>query len=404
MKLFKYILRTFLLVFTLSVTTHVNAQSDYDLGSMDSVDICLLTCGPGQESYSMFGHTALRIHDKARQQDLAINYGMFSFSQPNFILRFILGQTDYTMGIQDMSDFIWQYQHEGRWIKQQKLQLSRKEKWEILQAIQENSRPENITYRYNFFFNNCTTKARDIILDHINRQEDVKGMAYIPSTYRKEIHKWNASSPWTQFGEDLLLGVSADFDISQSEYQFLPENLSNDWNHIQLTGHFDSLQNQKMPLVESTSWLISKQDKTENSGYILTPTVCFALLFIFTIVISLYEYRTGKKIWALDIFFYFATGIVGIVLFAMLFSKHPTVQCNLQILMFNPLVLAFGWSVIKSLQKRAWSKWAIRYSIFYGICLVLMLIGAFIQTYQPGIIILALSLLFRIIFNLKYNR
>ena len=109
MKRFKYFLRTFFIVFLLIFTINTNAEETNLLKSMDSVDISLLTCGPGKEIYSMFGHSALRVNDKIHHQDLAFNYGMFSFDQPYFISRFILGLTDYQLGIQTMSDFMEEY-------------------------------------------------------------------------------------------------------------------------------------------------------------------------------------------------------------------------------------------------------------------------------------------------------
>lgn len=134
----------------------------------DSIEISLLTCAPGQEVYSLYGHTAIRYNDKKKGIDIAINYGMFSFKAPFFILRFIFGLTDYEMGIIPFDAFCEEYRYENRSVTQQVLNLTAKEKKEIIKAIEKNYLPENRVYRYNYFYDNCTTRARNILLDNID--------------------------------------------------------------------------------------------------------------------------------------------------------------------------------------------------------------------------------------------
>ena len=404
MKRFKYFLRTFFIVFLLIFTINTNAEETNLLKSMDSVDISLLTCGPGKEIYSMFGHSALRVNDKIHHQDLAFNYGMFSFDQPYFISRFILGLTDYQLGIQTMSDFMEEYEEEGRWVIQQDLKLTRKEKLDILQALSENAKEENATYRYNFFYDNCTTRARDMILTHIHRAETNISSVYQPTTYRKEIHKWNTSYPWTRCGEDLLLGLPADFDINKEKQQFLPDNLCKDIEDIHYEGTFDSISNMNTKLVGCSFYLLQAKTNVENSSPFMTPFKTSILIFIIILGICTYEYRKKKKLWVFDLILNLLTGLIGLVLFIMIFSKHPTVSFNLQILLFNPLNLIFGWSVINSLRKKEWSKKGTRYMTFSIICVILMLTGRLFQNYADGVMLLALSLLIRNIFNFKYSR
>jgi hypothetical protein len=135
---------------------------------MDAIDISLLTVGPGNEVWSLYGHTALRYQDKSRRQDLAINYGAFNFEQDYFLLRFVFGATDYEMETIPMRLFMDVYQAEGRWVREQQLNLTREEKLSITNALYKNSLPENVTYRYNFFYDNCTTRARNMIVQHLN--------------------------------------------------------------------------------------------------------------------------------------------------------------------------------------------------------------------------------------------
>ena len=157
------------MVFFVLLTTNAKGQTaDSIISNMDDIEVSLLTCGPGNEVYSLFGHTAIRVCQPSRGLDIVVNYGMFSFKQKYFIPRFVLGLTDYQMGITTFDDFKAEYEYEQRWVFEQTLNLTSKEKSALLQAIDRNYKPENVTYRYNFFYNNCTTKARDLIAANID--------------------------------------------------------------------------------------------------------------------------------------------------------------------------------------------------------------------------------------------
>ena len=119
--------------------------------SNDSIRLSLLTCAPGEEIYSLFGHTAIRYENPSQGIDVVFNYGLFSFNTPNFIFRFSLGETDYQLGVTDYEHFAAEYAFYGRSVWQQTLNLTDEEKTKLIQLLQENYRPENRVYRYNFF-------------------------------------------------------------------------------------------------------------------------------------------------------------------------------------------------------------------------------------------------------------
>ena len=294
MKRFKHIFGVILAVILTNLTSKMIAQdfsgnytSDISVQNsrafenatnwLDSVDISLLTCGPGQEVWSYYGHTALRIQDKVHDSDVAVNWGMFSFKQPFFVLRFVFGLTDYQIGIFPMSDFIAEYAAEGRWVRQQRLQLSRQEKLKILRAIEENAKPENRTYRYNFFYDNCTTRAREMILTNIGYSNTNFKDNNVRTSYREEIHKLNEQDHWARFGNDLLLGVYADSDLERRNWEFLPDNLSKDFategrkdfvNESSVEDGVNSVtSNGFITLVDSTFYVIppGKQEKDRKS-------------------------------------------------------------------------------------------------------------------------------------------
>ncbi len=415
MKRFKHIFRTILAVLLINLTTETWAQdlpngTTSDISAqdtrinqetyawLDSIDISLLTCGPGQEVWSYYGHTALRIQDKAHGSDVAVNWGMFSFKQDYFILRFVFGMTDYQMGISPMSDFIAEYTSEGRWVRQQRLRLSPKEKLGILRAIEQNAQPENRTYRYNFFYDNCTTRARDLLIYNMGADKTNFVNKETSSTYREEIHKWNKDHRWARFGNDLLLGYLADVPINQQEWEFLPDNLSKDFatearidtSKIAWYRNLPVKNNNYIALVDTTFYVIAPQT-TISEPELITPRMLFLCL---AVVISMFcglEVYRKKNFWWLDTTLLILTGLPGLILMAMVFSQHPTVQANFQILILNPLNLIFVWSVTKKLRKGK-AHW---YYHIWGSMLILALFQQIWQDYAEGMQILALSLLVR---------
>ena len=416
MKRFKDIFRVFLAVLLINLTAEVYAQDSIgndpsehsaQQGSidntlpqwLDSVDISLLTCGPGQEVWSYYGHTALRIEDHAHGSDLAVNWGMFSFNQDYFILRFVFGLTDYQIGIFPMSRFIEEYSYEGRWVKQQRLALTKKEKLEILQAIDENNQEANRTYRYNFFYDNCTTRARNMIIKHLGTHVTDFQNTDAQTTYRKEIHRWNESHRWARFGNDLLLGYKADAPINKEEWEFLPENLLKDFE-VEARRDTSAQQDKQgavypskahyIKLVDSTFYVIAPQAEVTTTESI-TPRMVAAALAIIIIVLSGFEFRKKKNFWWLDTTLLLLTGLPGLILLAMVFSQHPTVQVNFQMLILNPLNLVFLYQATKRLRK---GKMHWYYNV-WGTLLVISLFMQIWQDYAEGMVILALSLLIR---------
>jgi hypothetical protein len=372
----------------LLLTDDINAQTtDSIRQQMDSIDICLLTCQPGSEVYSLYGHTAIRYHDKSRNIDLAINYGMFSFGKPYFILRFIFGLTDYEMGIEPFNDFCAQYAYENRGIVQQTINLTYQEKMAIANAIDDNYKPENRTYRYNYFYDNCTTRARDIILNHIEGKIKYTSNMSSDISYRDMTHQWNEKHLWARFGNDMLLGVKADFSTNKDQQQFLPDNLRKDFDHALIIANNGS----KRKLVIESLTIVKPSVQIEQSEFPLRPISCAITLLVLTLIMTAIEYKKKCHLWGYDAVLMALDGLAGIILTAMIFSQHPTVSLNLQILLFNPLPLFFGISAIKALKKGR-IHWYVKVAVSL---IVLFYIGNFVQEYAEGLNIVALSLLIR---------
>lgn len=359
-----------------------NQQVDtaYNDAWLDSVEISLLTCGPEDAVYSLYGHTALRIQDPAHHQDLAVNWGIFSLRKSFFVLRFVFGLTDYQVAVIPTDVMLEDYARERRWMIQQPVRLSRQEKKMILAAINENLRPENVTYRYNYFYDNCTTRARDMIVNHLVTS-DYPATEETKTTYRKEIHHWNEHHRWARFGKDLLLGVKADQPITSREAEFLPDNLRKSFD--------------KWSRVDSTFYLLPPQAEVTESTTI-TPLFCFIALAVLVCGLTIIGYKKKWRLLWLDVTLMILTGLPGIILFAMLFSQHPTVSSNLQIFILNPLALV---AVYFFLHK----KW--RKTVTWGwlACITIGIIGSIWQQYAEGILCLAFILLVRCIDRLRHD-
>ena len=375
-----YIVLTFLLS-VINVTA--GAQS---MSNADSIQISLLTCSAGKEVWAQYGHTAIRYYDKESGEDFAINYGTFSFDQSYFIPRFVLGMTDYRMGVQPMDIFLAQYSYEGRGVVEQVLNLSAEDKEVIYKALQENMKPENVVYRYNYFFDNCTTRARDMLINHLHGKV-VYPPAEEDATFRSMIHKWNYKYEWSQFGEDLLLGVNADRKTTKSEQQFLPENLRSDFAKATYNGK---------PLVKETNVLLTAKADTVGPAFPLSPLTVAILFAVVSLLMMVFSYRRQQVYWTWDLALMLTSGLLGIVFFIMIFSQHPCVSLNFILLFFNPLPLFFLYSTIKKKKVMWWKTW--------GVLIILGLFGSLIQEMPLPILIVASFLLLHCILHLRINK
>lgn len=394
-KRFISLLRCLSLIICLLPANNISAQHyvESDL-NMDSVEISLLTCRPRQNVYSLYGHTAIRIQDKQNHLDMAVNYGMFSFDKPFFILRFVFGLTDYSMDIEDFEAFRIYYATRGAGVKQQTLNLTKEEKRAIIDAIIKNYEPQNRVYRYSYFYDNCTTRARDILLDNIKGTIRYQTRNKNSESYREMIHDYNEQQRWARFGNDLLLGIKADLPTNHEQQQFLPDNLRKDFDNAVVIDK----NGQKRALVSNSSWVVLPGTQAEWSGFPLSPTTCAIIFFVIVVAVSIYERCKIKMFWGMDIFLMLLTGLCGLILLAMVFSQHPTVRVNLQILLLNPISLIFLYPTVKCLRRNIIHRWLMAWMIL----IVLFLIGGFFQSYAEGMTIVALSLLIRYI--LKFDQ
>lgn len=373
------------------------AQGTLALKDMDAVRISLLTCQPHEEVYSIYGHTAIRYQDLARGTDLAVNYGMFSFHKPYFVLRFVFGLTDYEMGIEPFEAFCAQYASYGSGVYEQVLNLTPEEKLTIAKAIDTNYEPQNRVYRYNYFYDNCTTRARDMITNHLQARVDyTPEKSHDTTSYRQIVRQCANNTPWIRFGNDMLLGIKADLPIDRAQRQFLPANLMDDFESATLNNGSGS----KRKLVASSGWVVQPGVQTSSSSFPLSPTALMLILAAIILGTTAIESKLNMRFRWFDAFWLLLCGLIGILLFVMIFSQHPTVSINLQILFFCPYTLLYIYRAVKKSKETQF----LRGIKIWCILIVLFLIGGFFQHYAEGVRFLALSLLIRYMYLLYRHK
>lgn len=382
------------------ISLAAKAESSMQAAPSDSIRLSLLTCAPGEEIYSYFGHTAIRYEEPAKGIDVVFNYGLFNFGAPNFIFRFALGETDYILGAIAYDRFAAEYAFDGRSVWQQTLNLTPDESRKLAALLIENARPENRTYRYNFFYDNCSTRPRDKI------EESVKGEVVYDypvkdgdKSYRDVVHQYTKGHPWSQFGIDLCIGSEADRPITSRQMMFIPFYLEDALATARIVNDGSS-----RPLVAERTLIVDcENDRTaaETAGFwdILTPIRSALLLFIIVTAATIYGIRKKKSLWGLDIPLFGIAGLAGCILaFLALFSEHPTVSSNYLLFVFHPGQLIFLPFMVCAARKgrKCWYH-LLNFAI---LTLFILLFPLIPQRIDLAVVPLALSLLIRSASNL----
>ena len=387
--------RIFILLFAgLLPLTKAMAQKDdtpKSLEPFDSVEVSLLTCSPHEEIYSLYGHTALRWHDLSKGDDIAFNWGVFDFRKPFFVGRFVFGLTDYELGAYPYPLFRQEYMAYGSSITEQVIDLKPEEKMKLKEALVNNLQPENKVYRYNYFYDNCSLRPRDLIERCINGKVTYAPREDYQPTYREMVHDCVRNHPWAAFGNDMLLGIRADLKTDLRQQEFLPSNLMYDFDRATIYSG-----GEYRPLVKERRIALQAGVQVIEEDFPLTPSQCAWILFILSAGIALIEWKRKKRFKYWDALLMLVQGLAGCVLFVMIFSQHPTTSLNLQLLLLSPLPLFFIPAVLRRRKSRWWT--------ILPVMMVLFAIGSLFQHYAEGMMIVALSLLIRVIINIKVEK
>ena len=297
----------------------------------DSADVYLLTCAPGNATYSIYGHTALRINVRGSNFDRVYNWGIFDFSTPHFAFRFAKGRLDYMLGTYDYDHFVNEYFSEGRSVWSQKINLTTAEKEKLFGLISENLKPENVKYRYDFFFDNCATRIRDILAAAVSDSLifPVKEKA---QTFRQLIDPKQKVLPWIDFGADMLLGLQADRKATPADEMFLPDHLKDN-----LSASVVIHDNNREPILGETVTIVDLPPASSGAP-IWMPQLVFYLILLYVILVT---FVIGMPLLGriTDIVLYIIYSILALLLiFTNFFSEHDALHYNLLILGINPLI------------------------------------------------------------------
>lgn len=325
--------------------------------------ISLLTCTPGKELYSSFGHSALRVIDSSNGYDLVFNYGTFDFYDPDFYKKFIKGKLLYFVSIDSTNGFLEEYEYFKRGVTEQSINIPCTEKQKLVAALFENAKEENKYYRYDFNYDNCTTRLRDMLEKAADDTLQTKNIVPNPgsTTFRHLIHSYldRGGQQWSKLGIDMLLGNPIDKKITNREAMFLPDYLLMAFDSSVLNGQ---------PVVGEKKVLLNYFDAYKTKSGI-TPFIVFGILFLIILVLS---FITRSK-WSLffkvfDFFFFLTLGIIGIVILFMWFATdHAMTRNNFNLLWALPTHLPIAFMLFS---KKNWINAYFRFNIFYTIALL----------------------------------
>ena len=285
----------------------------------DAARVSLLTAYPGAEIFQLEGHTALRIVDDAGR-DYVVNWGVFDFNSPNFVARFVAGETDYFCWPFPTDYFLSDYRREGRLVVEQVLDLDSLQTARLIASVEENLKPENRVYRYNYVLDNCATRPLELIEKAVGAP--LLSDSLTTMTFRSEMQRFHELFPWYQFGIDLALGRNLDRPISERQAAFAPVTL------MLRLGDTD--------LVKETIPIGRQTLKNQPTPRLLTPVAVAIVVLMLSSVASCF---TRFALW-FDTLFFAVQFLAGCVItYLVFFSSHEATSPNLLLLWLNPFCL-----------------------------------------------------------------
>lgn len=395
--------KTYILSFVLSVLavlpaaaqdslSVVSDTSDVEAPALDSLRISIITCTPGKDIYAKFGHTALRVVDYTQSKDAVFNYGCFNYNSENFLFKFLLGQTDYLLEAEEFEYFMYRYSMMGNGVSEQVLNLTQQEANKLLTLLLENLRPENQKYRYNWLYDNCTERARDMIEKAVDG-EIVYTKEEKQITVRQMLRDCLKECKWAEFGVDMILGLEIDKNADKRIQMFIPAYYSSEADDAIIV----RADGTKVPLVAETCNILQETFVDEETNYFVSPLFIFTLLAIVSgVLLSAFGIGAKKKrefIW-FDAILHLLQGLAGIIVaFLFFFSEHPAVSSNWLIIVFNPIALLYSCWLTYCMIKNKKNIFAYaNLAVMFGFIVAMMAVP---QSFNPAMYLLVLALLLR---------
>ena len=385
-----------LLFFTFFLFVSEQSYSQ-DATLSENAEVSILTIGPGSYLYDKFGHSALRVKDPVSQWDIIYNFGVYDFKTPNFYTKFAQGKLLYKLDTSRFGPFYDGYARQNRYINEQVLDLSHLEKQQMFDFLQNNAQPENRDYLYDFFFDNCATRIRDVFTvvlgDQLQFNHD-----HLPEseTFRDLIQNNLKSNTWGSLGIDVALGAIIDRKATPAEYQYLPE-------YVFQAAQNASLQKKGVttPLVKKTTSLFKNKGVKTKHNFFLSPLFIFGLLSLIIIYITYRDFKKEKRTKWLDITIFIITGLIGVFILLLWFATDHTATANNYNLLW---AFPFNLILLLGLNKQVPKKWTHRFVLFLVLMLLLLCMHwiSGVQVFAIGLIPLLIALGIRYLFLLKY--
>ncbi len=358
-------------------------------------EISVLTIAPGASLNDAFGHNAFRVKDPLNNLDKTFDYGRFDFEAPNFYLNFARGKLNYSLGTSNYYDFLSFYVRQNRTVKEQVINLSYEEKQKLYDFLINNYKPENRGYLYDFFFDNCATKIKDVANISLNNTINFNTpKEYKEATFRTLIQNNLNRNSWGSLGIDICLGSVIDKNATAEEHMFLPENIYK---------FFDNalIKNSEKQLVKESRVLYAQKEILKSNTFFTSPLFILGIIGALILFITYQDSQKKKQSVWLDTFIFSITGIIGVLLLLLWFATdHKDTHQNYNLLW----ACALNIFIIQQLFRKKVSTWFIKYLKFLIILLCLLtlhwIIG--VQVFAIGLIPLLIALLFRYLYLISY--
>ena len=353
-------------------------------------EVSILTIGPGASLNDAFGHSAIRIKDPMYRLDIVYDYGRYDFETEGFYLNFAKGKLNYEIGGANYKPFISFYKNEGREVKSQTLSLSLTEKQALFQKLQQNILPQNKSYAYVFFYNNCATKIKDIIVSVSEKPiEFEQPQDFEQHTFRALIRAQVEQNSWGGFGIDLALGSIIDRVAPVDDHMFLPR-------YIHRFFEVAKFKNTNEPLVKKQEILNGQQLNVKHSFW-SSPLFIFSILSFLILLVTYKNYKNNTRAKWLDISIFSVTGLTGVLLLLLWFATdHTATAYNYNLLW----AFAFNLLFIPTLLKKRVKKRFVGYLKFLILMMFLMALhwSTGVQSFNISLIPVWIAILHRYTF------
>ena len=362
--------------------------------TLSDTTVYLITCGPGTDTYSIYGHSAIRIYIPKNNTDMVYNWGVFDFNAPNFAWKFAKGRLDYYVREEPLKDFLGEYIIEQRYVYSQRMNINAEETKKLVSLIYENIKPENATYKYDFFYDDCSTRIRDIFEKAVGTK-----LLYPPAetgeipSFRNLVSKYQYPYQWLQFGIDLIMGSTSDKKASYRDRMFLPLDMQKELSET-VVNRSDKM----IPLLQNPQMILDFPALKMRQNFFISPVFVFTLILILIIIMSVWL-KNKRIINVIDILLFSIFSILAILMiFFGYFTDHVQMKWNLNILWLNPIIFLCLSSLILKREGKIWFR-----IVFYISASFLIIHFILPQDFEISFLPLVMIILIRSLFRGRFE-